>query len=239
MDPTSPSPGGLRLKSRWLLLLILAGVLIGGAAVAWLWSMGVRLADVRDWAVAILDYLGERPLLLFAAILILPGFSFPISPLLVLAGAVFGERYGLGWAVLICIGTVSLCMAWTWWACAYPLRGLIQTLLRARGWSLPEVSERRMLQVAFLVRATPGIPFAIQNAVLGVMRMPFRPYILVSVAVQAVYTTGFVLSGEALFSGNLKLVVAGLAILVVASLAFRAVSRKRRSPLNPDSPEAS
>jgi len=70
----------------------------------------------------------------------------------------------------------------------------------------------------------------VQNYFLGFSRIPFVQYLWVSLMVQAFYTTGFVVSGGAIFEGRAGLAILGLAILVVASVIIQ-ILRKRNQTL--------
>ena len=53
------------------------------------------------------------------------------------------------------------------------------------------------------------------------MRVPFRTFILVSVAVNTVYAMGFVTTGGAIFEGKAGLALVGVAVLIVAFVLTR------------------
>jgi uncharacterized membrane protein YdjX (TVP38/TMEM64 family) len=85
-----------------------------------------------------------------------------------------------------------------------------------------------VMSFTLVFRITPGIPFFLQNYVLGLARVPFRTYFIVSLLAQTAWTFGFVISGGAIFEGNFGLAITGCCLLTVATLITQSV-RKRLS----------
>ena len=206
-----------RLHKRWLLLLPAA---LTALAVYGAWN---AQPDPIYWQQLVSDvraYLKAHPLVLIVLLATLPGLGLPMSPLLVLFGMVIGPRYGMPLACLIGIAATSLCTSWTYALASGPLRRLLQKHLLSK-WTLPELSEHSALRLGLIIRITPGIPYPLQNIVLGVMRLRFKTYLLVSLPIQSVYTTAFIVTGGALFEGEAGLALTGALLLVVIFLASR------------------
>ena len=66
-----------------------------------------------------------------------------------------------------------------------------------------------------LLRVTPGIPFPVQNYLLGLARANFGRYLLLSIVLQGPLNAAFVVFGEALLHGRGKMVFYGLSAIVV------------------------
>ncbi len=204
---------------RNLLLLSIPAVL-SAAALLLLWQQHPE----TDYWISVLEecraYL-EANLWAFAfALATLPGLGFPLSPLLVLFGIVMGPRYGLPVACLIGIVSLAICSVWTYALSAGPLRGLLTGyVLRKR--ELPQLTDRNALRLGFIMRITPGIPYALQNVVLGVMGLKFKPYLLVSIPITSCWTVGLILTGGAIFQGSFGLAISGGLVLVVLVLVTR------------------
>lgn len=215
-------------RRGWTFLAVsgLVGVGLAGWAAS---ASGLTVHDGMALFEAALDFLEKRPLLLFFGIMILPGMAFPLSPLLILGGVVFGAYFGVVGAVLVTQVAVCICMCWNYFAIAYPLRDLVERLVRRSDKPLPDLTGRGAKQVIFLVRAAPGVPFIVQNATLGLLRVPFVPYIIISTLVSICYTTGFVVSGKAVMDGNIALLGAGLVLLIAAGLLIRWLMRRTRN----------
>jgi uncharacterized membrane protein YdjX (TVP38/TMEM64 family) len=194
----------------WVAALLLAGILV----VAWRYGIGVD--DLAAWGQAGIAWLRERPIWLLLAIAILPGLPVPAAPLLILAGAVLTPRFGVVMAVLMAWAALACNMAWTYWAAAGPGRRQVDRLLHLLDIRLPTLSASNALRLTLLLRVTPAIPLFLQNLSLGFLQVPFRAYLLVSVLVQLVYVTGFVVFGESLQSGSGRLAAVAVALVVVA-----------------------
>ena len=68
---------------------------------------------------------------------------------------------------------------------------------------------------------TPGVPLVVQHYVLGLLAVPFLPYILISVPINGVFVIGFVLTGGAIFEGRAGAAIFGVAVLVAAVVLLR------------------
>lgn len=219
----NPTEQKHRLQRNLALLLIPA--IFSAIAVFLLWRMH---PDAAYW-LNLLDlgrsFLEANPWALIATLATLPGLGFPISPVIVLFGVVLAPRYGMPATLALAVGAQSLCTTWTYALAAGPLRGML-TRYALRHRELPEMSDGNAIKLGLILRLTPGIPYALQNILLGILGMRFRPYLLVSIPTTSVWTIGFVITGGALFEGQWGWAIAGLAILIVLILATRMWNRK-------------
>lgn len=216
---------GSRLK-RNLLLLIIPG-LLSAAFVFTLWNSHPDIEYWRDILGRILQFLEERPASLILAMAVLPGLGFPISPLLIFTGAVLGARYGMINTCLLILLAQAICSIWTYYLSAGPLRGIFQRyVLRKR--ELPPLSGQNAWRIASIIRITPGIPYALQNIALGVMGLPFRIYMIVSIPIQSLYSIGFIIGGGAMFKGRFGLALTALIFLVAVVLTARIFLNRNR-----------
>lgn len=213
-----------RRLQRKLALLLTSGV-FSAMAVFLLWQSH---PDISYW-LGLLNtghsFLGENPWALILVMATLPGLGFPSSPVLVLFGVVMVPQFGMPTAVALAIAAQSLCSIWTYALAAGPLKELLlRYVLRKR--TLPEISEHKLIRLGLILRLTPGIPYALQNIAIGILGMRFRDYLFVSIPTTSLWTAGFVMTGGALFKGQLGWTMTGLMILVVLILATRMWSRK-------------
>lgn len=239
LDPLLRTMGALENKSsRWLrnTALLLGAALLSAAAVFFAWQSNPSLDDWLDPIKHARAYLEAHPWALVLAVASLPGFGVPSSPLLILSGVVLGPIYGIPLALLITIGAQAFCTAWTYALAARPLRSVLKKLFFSRR-PLPDLHPNRAIQLGLLLRLTPGVPYALQNIVLGLVGMRFYPYLLVSVPTTAIWATGFVLTGGAIFEGRIGLAITGLAILVALGITTRILTQKfkkhDRLPVDP------
>ncbi|QTN32159.1 VTT domain-containing protein [Akkermansiaceae bacterium] len=180
-----------------------------------------RNPDLIRQALSIVDVISAwcttHPAFLFLAIVLLPGFGFPASPLIVLAGVVWGSTWQ---TCAITIAAVALNMAWTHFLAAGPARAIVIRLLGERWQRWKNIHPDNLRRLTILFRITPGIPFFIQNYVLGLLGVPFLTYISISVPLNGIFVIGFVLTGGAIFEGDLGMVAAGISILIAAALGL-------------------
>ncbi len=199
---------------------------LGAAAVFIAWKLGVTPAAIKEWVKVTVAWLEERPAMIFAAIVILPAGPFPVSVLLLAAGVVYGDRFGPVNAAFIALLAMILNFSWTYWIARYPARRLVERFIRNFDVEIPKLPDHHVRRFTIIFRITPGIPFFIQNYILGLAGVPFRIYFIVSLLAQTVWTFGFVISGGAIFKGKAGLAIAGICLLVVATLLTQALRRK-------------
>ena len=151
-----------------------------------------------------------------------------MSPLLILFGLVMVPIYGTTVACLTGIAAQSCCTIWTYFLSAGPLRNFLKRhLLRNR--ALPEMIPRNALRLGFIIRMTPGFPYALQNVVLGVLGIPFPTYLLVSLPVASLYTVAFILTSGSIFEGNTGIALTGAMLLVVLILITRMLRSRNQT----------
>ena len=220
----SESLGPKRRLLRKPALLLILGV-ISATAIMLLWQSHpeaiywLNLLDLGH------SFLKENPWALFVVMATLPGLGFPSSATLVLFGVVVAPRYGMPAAVALAIAAQSLCSIWTYGLASGPLKQLLRRyLLRER--ALPKMSDHDAVRLALILRLTPGIPYALQNIILGSIGMRFRDYLLVSIPTTSLWTACFVITGGAIFKGQLGWAITGIVILIVVILATRMWRRK-------------
>jgi hypothetical protein len=61
---------------------------------------------------------------------------------------------------------------------------------------------------------------------LGLLAVPFVSYLLISVPINGLFVTGFVLTGRAIFEGQIGLLIAGISILLATTLAVKMIRRR-------------
>jgi uncharacterized membrane protein YdjX (TVP38/TMEM64 family) len=224
---TAPSP-----RSRRGLLLKLAAAVVALAVVGLLLLRGY---DVKALFGRTLDYVRSAgPAVFFLAQALLPALGVPQTAFSLTAGSLFGERLGMG-AVVLC-STLALVanMALTYWLASRLLRPVLERLLTRLGYRLPEVEAGDVTDVIVLLRVTPGAPFPVQNYLLGLGRVPFGRYLLVSTVIAAPLNTAFLLFGEALIHGRGRVamftLLGILALLAATHLVRKHYGKKTPAP---------
>ncbi len=224
----------------WLIAAAVATAAAGGVFL-WLFLTGtLQWADVWRFIEATRDWMAQRPLLFFLAIVILPAFPIPLSPLLLMAGAVFEPRFGLLGASAVTILALALNMAWSYWAAAGPARNLVQFLLKRFSTNIPSLPPGQALQLLLILRMTPGIPFFLHNLVLGFLRVPFASYLIISTLIIGSIAVGWIISGGALMDGRVGMALLGVGIILMVAFATRIIGGRirRRRKARPDGTSA-
>lgn len=165
------------------------------------------------------------PLILFSAMALLPAFGFPLSLFFFAASAL-----PLSLAAPASLTALAVSMAIGYGMAVGFLRPILTRLLARTRWKIPSSAPERRRQVIFMVRFC-GMPFPLQNWILGLAGIPFRQYLLYSWMSQLPAALAFLLLGESLWEGKGGMALAGLMLLL---FSFAAVSywRSRQKEKN-------
>jgi uncharacterized membrane protein YdjX (TVP38/TMEM64 family) len=221
MEPIDPL-----VRRRTKRRLALAAVLAAAAAVAIAVVLQTGLMDLLEAVVLHLREAG--PVVFFVAMALLPAVGFPLAAFTLSAGPVFAPTLGTGWVIVWSLMAVIANLLLTYWLAHRAFRPLVERVLAYFDFRLPENLAGSAWQLSLIVRLTPGPPFWVQSYLLGLVRIPLAPYLIVSTGVMAGYIVALVAGGGAIASGNgrLALAAAGLLGLTVAALQLL---RKRAS----------
>jgi uncharacterized membrane protein YdjX (TVP38/TMEM64 family) len=177
-----------------------------------------ELKDLVNHVMAVLRAAG--PLVFFGAMALLPLGGFPLAPFTLAAGPVFGPQLGAGTVIAAGIAAVTVNVALSYWISAYALRPAVVRLLGWFGRKMPEVPVGSLTELTLVLRVVPGTPFFVQSYLLGLARVPFVNYMVISVLVPAAYITGVVLAGDAIGRGDHSMLMIGGIVCAVAGLAL-------------------
>jgi uncharacterized membrane protein YdjX (TVP38/TMEM64 family) len=228
MGSIAPSPLRRWTKKHFWLA---AGLVVVIAAVG--------LVAVKSGLIGAIDalVLGLRdagPMVFFAAMALLPAVGFPMMAFTLAAGPVFGPTLGAGWVIGWSLLAVTANLLLSYWVANRALRPLVGRLLTRFDYRLPESAAGDAWQVTLITRLMPGPPYWVQSYLLGLMRVPMTPYLVISLLVMGGYLVALVLGGAAISEGNGRLAVAagGLLIVFIAALQLvRKRTARRRSAL--------
>jgi len=206
-------------------MLVKAGLalLVLGLGV-WLALRGTDLAAPVTRCVEFFREAG--PFAFFTAMALLPALGFPLAPFTLVAGPVFGPVIGLGNVILCTLLAVTVNVAISYWVAARALRPLVTRAVGWCGYAMPEVRAQTAWMVVMLVRIVPGPPFFVQSYLLGLARVPFGVYMLVSTVVPAAYLTGTILFGDALVRGDRWAMAGAAGLFVVAGGVLHQIRRR-------------
>jgi uncharacterized membrane protein YdjX (TVP38/TMEM64 family) len=206
------------------LLVKLAVVAVAGLVGAVLVLRGLDLKALFNDMLALIRNVG--PEAFFAGMAILPALGFPMSPFWLSAGPVFTPVLGLPTVIGMCAVSLTVNLAFTYWLARYAFRPPLVWLVRRLGYELPHVAVADQVEVAVLLRVTPGSPFFIQGYLLGLAEIPFKTYLLVSWLISMAYGVAFIFFGDSLAQGRGKLALLAFGGIVAVALGFRFL-RKR------------
>lgn len=217
-SPVSPLPAKKKLPAMKLtfgvvVVLAVAGLLLRGVDVRALFDQGMGL--IR----------GAGPWAFFTGLAVLPAFGVPVLAFTLTAGPVFGERLGMGTVVLLTTIALAVNMALAYFLARRLLRPVLETVIRRLGYKLPEVEAGDVTDLIVILRCTPGIPFCVQNYLLGLGETPFGKFFLVSFILILPQNAAFVVFGDALMHGKGKMLLMS-GSLIVALVAATHMLRK-------------
>jgi uncharacterized membrane protein YdjX (TVP38/TMEM64 family) len=219
----------LKLAVAAGLVLVVAGALLLSSDPKVLLAQGKEL-----WGQLMETVRAAGPLAFFSAMAILPGLGAPMLAFSVPVGSFFGPTLGMPLVVFWSLVATMLNLVLTYGLARRGLRPPLNALVKRLGYKLPEVESGDVVDLIVILRLTPGIPFLVQNYLLGLADVPVGRYLGVSSLLVLPQATAFVLFGNALMSGQgtLILTAVGLLAAVMAGthLVRRHYSAKRKNP---------
>ncbi|HVT73968.1 MAG TPA: VTT domain-containing protein [Lacunisphaera sp.] len=226
----TPTP---KKKLPLLKLAVIAAV--AGVAVLLVVSGGdVRglIARVSEWinrGVAMISAAG--PVAFFTAMALAPALGVPSLTFILPAGPAFADRLGMTNVILLSMLAITVNYVFAYWLARQALRPLLEKLVVRLGYELPKVDAGDTTDMILILRLTPGIPFCVQNYLLGLAEVPFGKFFLWSFVLCMPQNAAFILFGDALLHGKGKMLLyAGGAIVAIVSgthLLRRHYGRKR------------
>jgi len=214
--------GPKRKPNRALLLkmgVAACGLVVGAILVA----RGLDLRALLDQALGVIRETG--PMLFFTAMAVLPAVGAPVSFFSLTAGSVFGETLGMPLVVVCAVLALQVNMALSYFLASRALRPLLEALVKRLGYELPPVASGDVTDLIVLIRVAPGLPFPVQNYLLGLARVPFGKYLAISGVISGCLTTAFVLFGDALLHGKGKVALVSLLIVLTLIVATHLVRK--------------
>jgi uncharacterized membrane protein YdjX (TVP38/TMEM64 family) len=205
-----------KLAIAGAVLLVVGAIVLQFVGWRTAWDEGRRIFSLAMDTIA-----AAGPAVFFTAMAVLPGVGAPNLAFALVAGPAFGAR--LGMPLVVCLGLVAITfnLTVTYWLARRWLRPLLTRLLERFGYRLPHVESGDMTDLLVLLRVTPGIPFFVQNYLLGLANVPFGRYLVISCAIQWVLNAAFMLFGDALNQGRGKMVLTAVLLLVAAIVGLQ------------------
>ena len=205
------------------LLLKLGAVAVVGLIGAALLARGYDLKGLVQQGLALIR--GAGVVTFFLAMTLLPAVGVPMSFFTLTAGSVFGPQIGMPAVILLSLAALTLNMALSYFLASRLMRPVLEALVHRLGYTLPQVSTGDFADLIILLRVTPGMPFPVQNYLLGLARAPFRQYLLISSIIAWAFAVAFILFGEALLQGKGKVALISLSLLMALTAATHLVRK--------------
>ncbi len=216
MAESAPRPNRallLKLVAVGAVLLVGAGLVARGLDLKALLAQGLEL--IR----------GAGPVAFFTAMALLPALGAPQMAFSLTAGPVFGPTLGLGLVIGLALFALTVNMALSYFLARRALRPLLEALFKRLGYPLPRAAAGDEFDLIVLLRVTPGVPFPVQNYLLGLAEVPFGQYLLVSFLIQGPLNAAFILFGDALLHGKGKIALIALSIILALMAATQLVRK--------------
>jgi uncharacterized membrane protein YdjX (TVP38/TMEM64 family) len=174
--------------------------------------------------VAVLGTAG--PWVFFFAMATLPAIGFPMFPFALSAGPLFGAAFGPARVMACCIGAFAVNSSLTYVLARGALQPLAERLVRRYEWRLPDFSRRGSWESALVVRLVPGLPYCVQGYALGLLRIPFRIYLCVSVGVSTAYLGSLILLSSGLATRDRPTIAAAGGLFLIAATGVALACRR-------------
>ncbi len=181
----------------------------------------IRLENVPKIKTWVASFGKIAPLIYIGLYLVSTVFFLPGSPVTVLAGFVFGPLWGVFYASVASIISVSVAFL----IARYVARDLVEGWVKdnAQFRKIDEQVEEQGWRILMLTRLVPIFPFNLQNYAYGLTSIRFSTYVLVSAIFMLPGTAVFVQFGGAFVSGEgniwktlLYLGIAGVLMLLLS-----------------------
>ena len=183
----------------------------------------IRLENVPKIKTWVASFGAIAPLVYIGLYLVSTVFFLPGTPVTVLAGFVFGPLWGVLYASIASIISVSAAFL----IARYVARDLVESWVKdnAQFRKIDAQVEEQGWRIVMLTRLVPIFPFNLQNYAYGLTRIRFTTYVIVSAIFMLPGTAVFVQLGGAFVSGEgniwktlLYLGAAGVLLLLLSLL---------------------
>lgn len=209
------------LRRRPFLMLLTLAAVVAAAAVAWTrrhWLLAVIAAGVGD-----LSRMG--PWAYFGAMAVLPALGVPSTVFTVTAGSAFGSRLGMAWVMAAGVAAIAFNIALTYILARWVLRGWLQRILERFGYRIPTVEGGDATDLIVALRVTTGVPFCVQNYLLGLVDAPAGRFFGLSYLLSLPTGAAYIWFGDALLHGRGKMILWGIGLIALLTVGTHFLRR--------------
>ena len=211
------------MKKSTIKILIAVGVVAAVYLVLRYYGVtdDIRLENVPKIKTWVAGFGKIAPLVYIGLYLVSTVFFLPGSPVTVLAGFVFGPLWGIFYASVASIISISIVFL----IARYVARDLVEGWVKnnAQFRKIDEQVEEQGWRILMFTRLVPIFPFNLQNYAYGITSIRFSTYVLASAIFMLPGTAAFVQLGGAFVSGEgniwktlLYLGIAGVLMLLLS-----------------------
>lgn len=218
-----PVPAGRRRARLVKLVLLMAAVLIVVAMLA----RGYDLKALVDSGLSLLRTAGGP--VFFLCMALLPAVGVPLSFFTLTAGSAFGPTLGMPLVTVLALTAIGVNICLSYVLARHAFRPLVLRLVYALGYSLPPIAKGEVNDLIVLLRVAPGLPFPVQNYLLGIAEVPFWRYLAISCLIAFPIAAAFIFFGEALLQGRGRMALLGLLLLMALMVVIHMVRRRLRA----------
>jgi uncharacterized membrane protein YdjX (TVP38/TMEM64 family) len=126
------------------------------------------------------------------------------------------------------LSAIATNIAFTYLLATRALRPPLEARMKRLGYQMPRVASGDTTDLIVLLRVTPGLPFPVQNYLLGLAAVPFTRYLLVSCLIAFPLNAAIIFFGDALLQGKGRMALVGLLLLLALMAAIHLVRRHYR-----------
>jgi uncharacterized membrane protein YdjX (TVP38/TMEM64 family) len=174
----------------------------------------------------------QGPVPFFAALAFLPAVGLPVSAFYLAAGAVFPLWVSLvGTTIGLAINIIL-----TYWMARKWFRVGIERLLRRTRYKIPVVALADHVRLTLFLRLMPGPPFCLQSFILGMIKVPFPTYFLISIGTQILIASGMIVLGSAFYSSSFGRALIAIIIVVLVAIIIQWTRRLLGRRVPPSDP---
>lgn len=216
MAESSPRPN----RALLVKLAVVAVILLAGAVLV------ARGLDLKGLIAQGLDLIrGAGPVAFFTAMALLPAAGAPLLAFLLTSGSAFGPTLGMGAVIALALLAITINMVLSYFLARRALRPLLEALFTRLGYRLPRAESGDYFDLIVILRVTPGVPFPVQNYLLGLAEVPFGRYLLTSLLCTAPAAAAFIVFGEAMLHGRGRAALIGLGLILAVAAGTQLVRK--------------
>lgn len=216
----------MKIFYKYVIVLAVLLLMIGAPLV---WLFRVELTELLQLARHQAEELGKiNPIVLIAAIAILPAVGFPVSIFYIIGSIAYGVVWGLVYSGIGVALNISLC----YWIANSFFRKWIVSYIGKRGHKAFGVPKAQQRSTVIAVRLMPGIPLSVHNYILGVAAIPFKKYLIYSWPIEMFWAVFFILAANtAIKQTTESVILVLLGVLAVGLLirVFRSIAKEKES----------